>query len=389
MDQVSSTAEAAPGERAAERHAPLPYLMLVLLAALPLLIATALLQLLGPLGEPLSKTEMTILQSVLTDEPFLPGALTLIGVLAAHVCICLGGIALGWALLKRHYGSWRIPALLSAVGAAMAASLLIVGSIKALGPQLAPYQLSYFYFVELYRGTGAEASFLQPRTIGLDPLTLAVIIPITLGIIGIPLLMGAMLSHAQSLGRPPQPPNEAFEARLHFTYDRLKRCTYILSAGLVTSTVAASLFFHLPSKISAESLPGAPSAITQQFTPNRVRPFLEQARLAGRLSDLRESELKALRGKFDAFAAELSIFWGAVFTLTLAVAAGVPIVLLHQKMLAYTEYQDPLVGRTALKRLEKAGLVSQWQDQLKLLMALMAPLASGPIANFVQATAGP
>lgn len=374
----------------APRVQPWPHLFWVLLAVAPLLVAGWLLQLLGPLGGPLSAHDLGRLRGALTTEPFLPGALTLIAVLAVHVCVCLGGIVLAAVILCRIYGGLRPALLVASLGLTLGFDVLLLG--VCAHRSLTVYRMSYFQFIDLYRGTGAEASLLHPRVLGLDALTISILLPVGLGIIGVALMMAAMLGEVQALGPPPEPEDKPFEAQLQFAYARLKRCLYILSIGLVTSTVAASLFFHLPSKLSTPGLAGGPTMLEARFDrlgSVGVEATLKQAELAGRLNTLQTAELSALRAKFDEFAAELSTFWGAVFTLTLIVAAGLPVALLQHKVRLYVEKSGmPSKELAAQGRLETAGVLGGTADQVKLLLALVAPLASGPISNLVQAVAG-
>ena len=377
----SDTAQAADLPPLAD---PFPFLLLVLLSAVPLLVAAALLQLLGPLGRPLSDAELHTLRAALSAEPFLPGAMTLIAVLAVHVCVCLAGIAFAWFILRKVYRSRRVPGAMAGVGLATGILMCLIAS-----SDIAVFRLTYYEFIHLYEGTGAAGSLLEPRIGNLNALTMAILLPVGLGIIGIAMITAAALSQISRVGpMPATVPSDAYEARLQLANAGVKRCLYLLSLGLVTSTVAASLFFHLPGKLSGKQLEGAPSTISARFDPanlKAVEALLEEAEAAGKLAGLQKAELTAVRGKFDAFAGELSVYWGAVFTLTLVAAAGIPVVVLQQKIRNYVENPNvPTVGLEAQNRLEKAGLVTEWSDQAKLLLAVVAPLATSSIANLVQ-----
>lgn len=361
-----------------------PYLLLVGLGLIPLLAASFLVGLIGPLGNPLTDDELAVLRTALTAEPFLPGALSLIAVLCVHVCVCLAGLWLGSAILRRHYRSWLTPAAMAAAGVLILLFILCFAS-----EDRAVYRLSYYFFIQLYEGTGAAASFLHPRMGSLDALTLAVLLPVGLGIIGLSVMGSAALGEVQAVGTTaPSPGDLAYEAKLLLAYSRVKRYLYLMSIGLVTSTVAASLFFHLPSKLSVTTLPGAPSALSASFDSVRLpetQLLLKNAEVASNLAKLRQTELAGIRTKFDAFAAELSIFWAAVFTLTLIIVGGLPMAILQTKVGRYTEPATDLqLGQTALARLNAAGLSIGWTGQAKLLLALLAPLVTAPLSNFVQ-----
>src|SRR6185437_10932330 len=77
---------------------------LVVLTIVPVLIGVGLLQLLGPIGGPLSPHELEVFKAALSPEPFLAGVLTLVGVLSIHVCVCLCGIFVALGMLRRHKG---------------------------------------------------------------------------------------------------------------------------------------------------------------------------------------------------------------------------------------------------------------------------------------------
>jgi hypothetical protein len=76
-------------------------------------------------------------------------------------------------------------------------------------------------------------------------------------------------------------------------------------------------------------------------------------------------------------------------TLTLLVAGAFPLLLLERRVRRYAENSaDAAAIAAAEERLSKAGLLSGGLDQVKLLTAVIAPLASGQIANLVQVAAG-
>src|SRR3954454_23106423 len=98
---------------------------LVPLTAVPVLIGVGLLQLLGPIGGPLSPEELAFFKGGLTPDPFLAGILTLVGVLSIHVCVCLCGIALALGMLRRHKAQ-RAHFTAFAAGSTAAAIVLIL-----------------------------------------------------------------------------------------------------------------------------------------------------------------------------------------------------------------------------------------------------------------------
>jgi hypothetical protein len=374
----------------------------LVLTAAPVVIAAFLLQALGPLKGPLTTNEAAVLQRAISKHEFLPGALSLIAVLVVHVSVCLCGITIAWRMIKA-----RDPSLVMAiVGLVLGLGTIMLIPIFAR-PDVSIYQLSYFLFKDLYLGTGARDSFLYPRLFGLTPLALAVLIPVALGIIGVALMAAASNEELVRLPGPPVPPlNRRYEVKLQVAQGRLRRALYLLSIGLVTSTVAASLFFHLPAKLVRAETVGQPAALNlsyQQLAQERQAArlaaapgnalahseLLARVELARTLREKQDAEIAELKRKFEEFAAELSIFWGAVFTLIMLAAAGLPMLRLQQRVRAYSEtISDPRVAAAAGKRLAEAGLLSQGVDQFKFLFAVIAPLASAPVANFAQTVAG-
>lgn len=149
----------------------------------------------------------------------------------------------------------------------------------------------------------------------------------------------------------PDLPEADQEGLLCLVHGRIKRCLYALAVVLVTSTVAASIFFHLPSQM-----------------------------LAGRSADIAK--------RYSHFAGELSIFWGAVYTLTLIAAVGVPLLLVQHKLRLYLDGLKPPDAAVAVhNRLAGMGVTGKAAEQFKLILTMLAPLATGPVANFLQSAA--
>jgi hypothetical protein len=366
----------------------------VLLTVVPVLIAVGLLQLLGPVSGPLSPRELDLFQKALTPQPYLSGVLSLVAVLSIHVCVCLCGIFLAWSMLRRHKAT-RPGLLWFGFSSALAvAALLVLLERWRNGAQaaLVVYQISYDFFDQLYRHTGAEKALLEPRFAGVDALGWAVVIPTFIGIVGVGITSAAAAAELRALPEPPPLPDPPYEAKLQTAQGRLTRLLYVLTIGLVTSTIAVSLFFHLPSKLAERSFDAGRPALTYPVGEMDRAALADAAALAeaqGKVEKLQAAELGLLRTKIDEFAGELSIFWGAVFTLILLAAGAVPLLLLQQKVRRYAENaRDAAALEAAQKRLGENGLLSGGLDQVKLIGAVIAPLASGPISSFVQLAIG-
>jgi hypothetical protein len=182
---------------------------LVLLTVVPVLIGVGLLQLLGPIGGPLSNDELEFFKGALTPDPFLAGVLTLVGVLSIHVCVCLCGIALALGMLRRHRAQkprFTAFALVSTCGVILL--ILLLEQLRRDGqPVLMVYQVSYDFFEQLYRGTGAGRSLLSPRLAGISALGWAVLVPTLIGIVGVAFTSAAAAAELRALPEPPPLPD--------------------------------------------------------------------------------------------------------------------------------------------------------------------------------------
>jgi hypothetical protein len=321
--------------------------LLVLASAVPLLVGILLLQLFGPPSGPLTPSEIAALHNGLPAGRFVPGLLTYVAVLAVHFCACLAAIWLARDLLRETHGGRAY----ARIAVAMAATTMILIPLGALLPNVTVYSLTYAAFVDEFRGAGGASFFGQAGVAGTSPLVLGMLLPTWAGIAAVSAIAAA--ANAQLRKFPPALGDSglARAAYVAVVHSRLKRCLVVLSIVLVTSTVAASLFFHLPGG----------------FT---VAKGSSQAGLLDRLT---------------AFASELSFFWGCIYTLTLAAAVGLPIALFQQRV--GTRLEELAADTTSAD--ERDGLIKAAQiagslDQLKFVTALFAPLAAGPIANLLQ-----
>jgi len=367
---------------------------LLVVNLVPIVVGVFILQLLGPLGGPLSGLELVMLKGALTPEAFLAGVLSLVAVLTVHVCICTGGIVLACLMLKRLEHGRSMLAFGVGFGIAVGAVVVILSFWTAPDGQhaLTVYRMTYDFFRNLYADTGAEQSLLHPRLLGMDALGWAMLIPVLLGIIGVGALSAASAAELRALPTPPPAPDRRYETKLQEIQARLKRSLQLLTIGLVASTVAVSLFFHLPSKLSQNSFPSRPPALSwnlDEMTDAQVDVALEHAARIGKAAAAQAAELGQIRGKLDDYAGELTIYWGAVFTLTLLAAGALPLIALERKVQAYSANSRNADSISAAReRLGKSGLLSSGFDQVKLVAAVIAPLASGQIAGLVQSALG-
>jgi hypothetical protein len=320
----------------------------VLLAAAPFVLAIVTLQLIGSNAGPLAGPELAFLKTKLVRHAFIPGLITYAAVVLVHICICLVAIWMAVDMVRRTPGGTRY----GVVAVLMAAAIIVAFVVGAQLPGIAAYELSYHGIVSAFRSMGAGLSFAGTDSGGVTPLALTMLLPAALGVMAVAAMAAA--ANAQLRGFPP-PVGDTGEARAAYVgwiYARLRRCLYALSLVLVTSTISASLFFHLIGGFAAKAK-----------SP--------EAALLARLTD---------------YASELSIFWGCVFTLTLAAAVGLPMLLFQQRVGKRLEdLANDAAAAEESKGLTATGILSGGGEQLKFVVTCLAPLAAGPIANFAQA----
>ena len=372
----------------AEQHLPrgrnLQLAALVLFAAAPLLAATGLLQVLGPLQGPVGQRELETLTAAVSKHQFLPGAMTYVALTTIHLFTCLVSIAFAWLVL-RSSSHWRRFAGLG-IGMAAFLLLLIVGLAWRSGQSVAAFRLSYLTFVDLYRNTGAEPSLLYPRVGPLTPLSIAAFFPTALGIASVALTAAAATSQLAQVFRRSFQTAEEEEAQLCLVHSRIKRCAYLLSLVLVTSTVSAALFFQMPSKLylSEEASGCCTAAMT-----SAAHVADATAEATARDADIARKRVELTRKRVEAFGAELTTFWGAVYTLTLMAAVGVPLLLVQKHLRDFLEQlKPPERAEETRRRLAETGVLAGGGEQAKTLIAFVAPLVSAPVMSFLQATVG-
>jgi hypothetical protein len=318
-------------------------------AAVPLIISLGLLQVFGPFTGPLAGTDLQSLGAVLPNSDFLPGELTFLAVVALHIAICAVTTWMAWNLLARTPGSalfarWGIWVSVSAV----AGICLVFLAFPTVAGSLA-----FGTYAEFFRGTGTAPGFIEPFFLNVSPLALAIAFPTALGVVAVAMVSAAANAQLQLFYDIWRRRGADQAARLRQLHQRMKQCFYALAVVLVTSTVAASSFFHLPAGFPvAEKTPAA-----------------------------------ALIKRFSGFASELSLFWGVTFTLTLAAAVGVPLVLLHISIRQSLE--PPFAGAAVQQRRlnVEGGLLSEGREQVKFVLTLLAPLCAGPVTNLLQSVA--
>lgn len=329
---------------------PLKWHVMIFFAAVPLLAATLLLQLLGSPSRPLSDAELDLLHISASGESFLPGAITYAILVTIHVFVCLAAIVFARLVLRSVPGGVKLELAGFALAAGIAGLILALAALN--DSALLAYRLTYLNFEELFRGTGA-GGWLLDAPAGMTTLGLAGYLPTVLGTFAVALTTSAAVGQLSLLDTPAGRTDEEEENLLCLAAARIKRLAYALSLVLVTSTVAASLYFQLPAKLI-------------------VQP-----------------EGRAAIARIEAYGAELTLFWGGVYTLTLIAAIGVPLLLVQKQVRDFLErLHPPERAEPFRERMARAGALTGGGEQMKVLIAFVAPLVSAPVTSFLQAAAG-
>ena len=126
----------------------------------------------------------------------------------------------------------------------------------------------------------------------------------------------------------------------------LLHCFYVLSGVLVTSTLTALLFFHLP-VTALSAIPGT----------------------------------NGLSADAASFASALGTFWGAIYSLTLFAVFVGPAAKI------YVHVRTVLVGdehgKSVADWLREHGLALSLAEGIKNVLVLVAPLLVGPVGDLV------
>lgn len=310
---------------------------------LPLLGAAALLQFLAPAG----MTPEAFAKSLLGGEGLaarhLGGRLSYSAVVYIHLAVCAGAVFFFWEQIQGAGEAAR-----RRVGIAVAVEALVVlGSLAALSRAgLAAYDLTYFNIRALFAKAAAGMDFLESALWpGFSKLAAAVFVPTAFGVVAVIAAAGAA---SLAMRGPPGESPERFRDRIQ----QLQQSFLFLSAVLVSSTLAASLFFHLPAEMFA---------------------FAAKSAQKGALLD---------------YARGLTLFWGAVYTLTLLAVYVPPALILRERMRAFARERDGKRTPSEYRSwLAEHKLAFSIKESLGNVFALLAPLIAGPVGSILQALA--
>jgi energy-coupling factor transporter transmembrane protein EcfT len=128
----------------------------------------------------------------------------------------------------------------------------------------------------------------------------------------------------------------------------LQRSVYLLSAVLVSSTVTITLFAHLP--VGLLSTGGTPAIATA----------------------------------VSKYAAGLSTFWGALFSVTMVASFAAPVL----RLLGAAYGAENLAGDAELQAWLREHVFQSLKRQLATVFSLLAPLLVGPLSSLLSSVSG-
>ena len=313
--------------------------VMILVTAVPFALALLLLHLLGPERGP----DVGIAS---LSEGHIHGLITFCTAAVAQVAACLAAIFLFARILGTTPVEIRRRALQIGVPLALAVLLAL-----ALMPDHggAAGRLTFRFFGDLFALSGADWLHVDSGLWIPSRLFLAYFLPSAFGVVAV---VAAAVALAALVRAMPSPDSPTWKTSLGQSHATVRRVVYMLTLILVLSTFAASLFFHLP-----------------------VELFV-----------------RAARGDMARFAQELSIFWGTVYSLTLIATVAPAILLLQQGTRRGVEVlakADAKAAAEAQALLDSNGLIASLRQKVELVLALLAPMIAGPVANAFQAALVP
>jgi hypothetical protein len=305
----------------------------VLCSVVPLVVAVLVLQLIDPQSPPILIAGTTA---------FVPGLITYAALVTVHLFACAGALILALLVLRSSADRrwFTAVAALLAVGTSL---LLVFGGSQ----HVAAFRFTYQFFATMFAGHALTHSLVG--TVGITPLIIAAALPTITGVCAVSFIAAAAASQLWRLYDERDFELER-ERQICGAHDRIRQCAYFLSLVLVTSTVSASFFFRLP------------------------------VDLFGAKTDAGMT--------VDRLATELSLFWAGVYSLTLMAAIGLPLLLVQSEVRRFLSGLKPPEDDHARQRFASVGALMGGHDQVKMLVAFLAPFVSGPVAGLVHSVIG-
>jgi hypothetical protein len=267
------------------------------------------------------------------------GRLAFAAAVVVHTIVCIAAILYFAVQIARFAGPRRTAVALTVAGLSLATVATMV-ALALIMPPLAIYNYTFYQIADLLAGSPVAGNLLGD---GLSVLAVCVLYPSALGIVAVLAATGAGVAATADLG---DLRDQAGHARLIKRVHVLLHCFYVLSTVLVTSTLAAALFFRLP-----------------LHALHKVE------------------ETKGLHTALSSYLSGLGTFWAAVYTLTLFAAFAAPAarIYLHLQSVASGDG----ASMTVADWLRQKGLTFSLAENIKNALVLIAPLLVGPLGDVV------
>lgn len=307
----------------------------VFVTIVPLLTAIAALQLFVPDTELRATLPDAWWSSQMKPAGYHGGFIGFATAASVHILVCLTVIAFNL------YHLWTCAAAIRRnliILALVYASLVCLFMVLTEDPNLAAYKLTYLNIRELYEGTPQAEEILAG-------FSLHVLLPTLFGIFAVSFAATGAESLFTEFDRDAGKLNgETLKTKIAI----LKRGFQSLSVVLVSTVIAAAISFHLPA----------------------------------RLYDGEGAKL------ISAYADEMTIFWGAIFTLTLLATYAPHLFRLRNLSRNYARVlQKREPGAPLPEWLSDTALFGNLKSHVGAVFTLLAPLITGSLGNIIQTVA--
>lgn len=307
----------------------------VFVTIVPLLIAIAALQFFVPDTELRSTMSEAWWASQMKPAGYHGGFIGYATAASVHILVCITVIAFNLYHLWSCEAPVRRNLILLALSYAFVVCLFMV---LTNDPNLAAYKLTYLNIRELYVGT-PQADLI------LAGFSLHVLLPTLFGIVAVAFAAtGAESLFTEFDKDAGKLTGEELKAKIAI----LKRGFQSLSVVLVSTVIAAAVSFHLPARLYDG----------------------DGAKLISNYAD------------------EVTIFWGAIFTLTLLATYAPHLFRLRNLSRSYAKVlQERQPGAPQPEWLSDTALFGNMRSHIGAVFTLLAPLITGSLGNIIQTVA--
>lgn len=307
----------------------------VFVTIVPLLIAIAALQLFVPDTALRATMPETWWAMHMKPAGYSGGFIGYATAASVHILVCITVIAFNLYHLLTCEASTRRYLIILALSYAFVVCLFMV---LTNDPDLAAYKLTYLNIRELYVGTPQADRILASFSLHVLVPTLFGIVAVAFAATGAESLFTEFDNDAGKLN------GEVLKAKIAI----LKRGFQSLSVVLVSTVITAAVSFHLPARLYEN----------------------EAAKLVSDYAD------------------EVTIFWGAIFTLTLLATYAPHLFRIRSLSQSYAKVlQEREPGAAQPEWLSDTALFGNMRSHIGAVFTLLAPLITGSLGNLIQTVA--